>query len=68
MHQQEASPMAQQSNVLGIAIANRVCHLVGMDDTGHVALRKRMARGALLHLIATLPPVLMGMDACGSAH
>jgi transposase len=60
--------MAQQINVLGIDIATLVCHIVGMDDTGHVVLRKRMARGALLHCIATLPPALIGLEACGSAH
>ena len=42
--------MAQKINVLGIDIAKLVFHIVGMDDTGHVVLRKRIARGALLHL------------------
>jgi transposase len=60
--------MAQKINVLGIDIATLVCHIVGMDDSGHVVLRKRMARGALLHFIATLPPALIGIEACGSAH
>ena len=64
----EASPMAQKISVLGIDIAKLVFHVVGMDDTGHVVLRKRVARGDLLHFIATLPPVLIGMEACGSAH
>jgi transposase len=68
MHQKEASPMAQKISVLGIDIATLVCHIVGMDDTGHVVLRKRITRGELLHLIATHPPALMGMEACGSAH
>jgi transposase len=45
-----------------------VFHVVGMDHTGHVVLRKRIARSALLHFIATLPPLRMGMEACGSAH
>jgi transposase len=60
--------MAQKINVLGIDIAKLVFHIVGMDDTGHVVLRKRLARSELLHFIAMLPPVLMGMEACGSAH
>src|ERR671922_789858 len=68
IHPEEASPMAQQIHVLGIDIAKLVFHVVGMDDTGHVVLRKRMARSELLHFIATLPPVLIGMEACGSAH
>jgi len=38
--------MAQQMSVLGIDIATRVFHVVGMDDAGHVVLRKRMARSA----------------------
>lgn len=60
--------MAQQISVLGFEIAKLVFHMVGMDDRGHVVLRKRVARRALLHLIAMLPPALMGMEACGSAH
>src|SRR5215831_20878810 len=60
--------MAQQISVLGIDIAKLVFHIVGMDDTGHVVLRKRITRGELLHFIATHPPALIGMEACGSAH
>jgi transposase len=68
IHPEEADPMAQTITGLGIDIATLVLHVVGMDDTGHVVLRKRVARRELLHGIATLPPVLMGMEACGSAH
>jgi transposase len=60
--------MAQKMSVLGIDIAKLVFHVVGMDDTGHVVLRKRLARSALLHFIAQLPPLRIGMEACGSAH
>jgi transposase len=60
--------MAQQINVLGIDSATLVCHVVGMDDTGHGVLRTRMTRSAWRHLIARLPPVLIGMEACGRAH
>jgi transposase len=54
--------------VLGIDIAKRVFHAVGMDNTGKIVLRKRLARNALMPFIATLPPVLIGMEACGGAH
>jgi transposase len=60
--------MAQTITVLGIDLATLAFHVVGMEDTGHVVLRKRIARGALLPFIATLPPALIGMEACGSAH
>ncbi len=49
-------------------IAKLVFHVVGMDDSGHVVLRKRLARSALLSFIASLPPLRIGMEACGSAH
>jgi transposase len=60
--------MAQQMSVLGIDIAKLVFHVVGMDDAGHVVLRKRLARSELQRFIATLPPLRIGMEACGSAH
>jgi transposase len=60
--------MAQQLSVLGIDIAKQVFHVVGMDDSGHVVLRKRLARSALLSFIANVPPLRIGMEACGSAH
>src|ERR671915_1061423 len=68
IHPKEAGPMAQTITVLGIDIAKLVFHVVGMDDSGHVVLRKRLARSALLSFIASLPPLRIGMEACGSAH
>ena len=60
--------MAQKIHVLGIDIAKLVFHVVGMDHTGQVVLRKRLARRELLRFVATLPPLRIGMEACGSAH
>jgi transposase len=60
--------MARNMSVLGIDIAKLVLHVVGMDHTGHVVLRKRIARSELLDFIAQLPPLRIGMEACGSAH
>jgi transposase len=60
--------MAQTISVLGIDIAKLVFHVVGMDESGHVVLRKRIARSELLTFIANLPPLRIGMEACGSAH
>src|SRR5262249_23211278 len=65
---QEANPMKQELHVLGIDLAKRVFHVVGMDDTGKIVLRKRLARHDLMPFIAQLPPVLTGIEACGGAH
>ena len=60
--------MKQKATVLGIDLAKRVFHLVGMNETGHVVLKKRLTREALLPFIAQLSPAIIGMEACGGAH
>ena len=60
--------MKQEMHVLGIDIAKRVFHAVGMDDTGKVVFRKRLSRHDLMPLIAKLPWVLIGIEACSGAH
>src|SRR5262249_49870753 len=54
--------------VLGIDIAKRVFHAVGMDEKGTIVLRKRLSRHDLMPCIAKLPPVRIGMEAWGGAH
>src|SRR5919109_1644667 len=68
MEPQEASPMKQEMSVLGIDIAKRVFHAVGMDDRGKIVYRKRLSRHALMPFIAKLLPLLIGIEACGGAH
>src|SRR3989449_8116431 len=65
---QEASPMQPEMSVRGIDLAKRVFHAVGMDERGKIVLRKRLSRHDLMPLLAKLPPVRIGMAACGGAH
>jgi transposase len=60
--------MKHEMNVLGIDIAKRVFHAVGMDDRGNIVYRKRLSRHDLMPFVAKLPPVLIGIEACGGAH
>ena len=60
--------MKHHMSVLGIDIAKRSFPVVGMDERGQIVLRKRLSRHDLRPCIATLPPVLIGMEACGGAH
>lgn len=60
--------MKSELSVVGIDIAKRVFHLVGMDVTGNIMFRKRLSRKALMPFIMQLPAVTIGMEACGGAH
>jgi transposase len=40
----------------------------GVDYQDKVVLRKQLRRNQLLSFFATLPPCLIGMEACGGAH
>ena len=53
---------------IGLDLAKSVFHLHGMDHEGQAVLRKKVRRGQVLKFFGTLPPCLVGMDACGSAH
>src|SRR5262245_23650747 len=62
---QEASLMKPAMSVLGIDLAKRVFHAVEMDERGKIVLRKRLSRHDLMPFLAKLPPVRLGMEACG---
>ncbi|MDB5744511.1 MAG: family transposase [Polaromonas sp.] len=54
---------------VGIDLAKNVFVVHGVDASGKAALmRPSVARGKLLELIASLPPCLIGMEACSGAH
>jgi transposase len=54
--------------VLGIDLGKTVFHLVGLDSTGRVVIRKRCSRTQLLAFTANLQVQLIGMEACSGAH
>ena len=54
---------------IGIDLAKNVFAVHGVDATGKSALvRPSVACPKLLELIASLPPCLIGMEACSGAH
>ncbi|WP_234263906.1 IS110 family transposase [Hydrogenophaga sp. NFH-34] len=54
---------------VGIDLAKNVFAVHGVDEAGKPALvRPSVARAKLLELIASLPPCLIGMEACSGAH
>ena len=54
--------------VVGLDIAKNVFQLHGVDAEGALVVAKPVRRGGLLKFFASLPPCLVGMEACSSAH
>jgi transposase len=53
---------------VGIDIGKEVFHLVGFNTGGKIVLRRKIRRSALVIEFEKLPPCIVGMEACLSAH
>lgn len=53
---------------VGIDIGKDVFHVVGFGPDGKIAFRKKIRRLALVETFKALPPCIVGMEACLSAH
>jgi transposase len=60
---QHASPA-----VIGIDIGKEVFHLVGLGADGKIAFRRKIRRLGLKDAFEKLPPCIVSMEACLSAH
>jgi len=55
-------------NTIGLDIAKSVFQVHGVDAAGAVVIRKRISRAKVLEYFGELPPCLVGIEACPSAH
>jgi transposase len=53
---------------VGIDLAKNVIQVHGVDERGKAVLKKQLKRDQVASFFANLPPCLIGMEACGSAH
>ena len=53
---------------IGLDLAKNVFQVHGVDEAGNVVMRKRLRRGQVLAFFAGIPPCLVGMEACATAH
>lgn len=57
-----------EPHTIGIDLGKTVFHLVGLNRSGEVVVRKKFSRRQLLQFTANLHVDLIGMEACGGAH
>lgn len=53
---------------IGLDLAKNVFQVHGVNERGKAVLRKQLKRDQVAAFFANLPPCLVGMEACGSAH
>jgi transposase len=54
--------------VIGVDIGKEVFHIVGFGIDGKIAFRRKIKRLSLTDAFEKLPPCIVGMEACLSAH
>src|SRR6202023_1253455 len=53
---------------IGLDLAKNVFQVHGVNEVGGEVTRKRVRRSQMLTFFAGLPPCLIGMEACATAH
>src|ERR671936_1758107 len=57
-----------QISTIGFDIAKKVFQVHGIDAAEKVVVRKQLRRGQVMKFFEALPPCLVGMEACATAH
>src|SRR5271166_3215161 len=57
-----------QITTIGLDIAKNVFQIHGIDAKEKVVVRKQLRRSQVIAFFAALPPCLVGMEACATAH
>ena len=58
----------KEITTVGVDLAKLLLTVHGVDADGRTVLHRTVRREKLVEVIATLPPCLIGMEACGGAH
>ena len=57
-----------QVTTVGVDLAKHVFQVHGIDATGQVLIRRQLRRSEIMSFFRRLPPCLIGMEACSTAH
>jgi len=61
-------PSMSEVTTIGLDLAKTVFQVHGVDAEGTVMVRRSLRRAQVLAYFAKLPPCLVGMEACATAH
>jgi transposase len=55
-------------STIGIDLAKNVFQVHGVDNQGKVVISRQLRRKQVIEFFGKIPPCLVGMEACGTAH
>ena len=64
----EWEPSMGEVTTIGLDLAKQVFQVHGVDAQGATVLRKQLRRAQVLAFFSRLPPCLVGLEACATAH
>jgi transposase len=64
----EEEPSIMQVTTIGLDLGKRVLQVHGVDATNHVVVRRKLQRSEIVDFFSGLPPCLVGIEACATAH
>jgi transposase len=64
----EGEPSEMKISTIGLDLAKTVFQVHGVDEAGAVIVAKQLRRSQVLAFFEKLPPCLVGMEACATAH
>jgi transposase len=65
---QQREPSMSEITTIGLDLAKNIFQVHGVDATGTAVVTKRLRRSQVIGFFAGLPPCLIGMEACATAH
>jgi transposase len=65
---QQREPSMGDITTIGLDLAKSVFQVHVVDEAGTVMMRKRLRRSQVLAFFAGIPPCLVGLEACATAH
>lgn len=57
-----------ETTTIGLDLAKNVFQVHGVNELGKAVLRKKLKRDQVAPFFANLPPCLIGIEGCASAH
>jgi transposase len=64
----EGEPSMSKITTIGLDLAKNVFQVHAIDETDRLVMRRPLRRGRVLTFFAGLPPCLVGLEACATAH